>query len=488
MDRYRSIVTPLKEPWNLKHAQMLLIVTWLVAMFASSPLYFSQSLKTLTMENITLCGEFCGEFNWSTGDHTKVIYGICLLVIQFMIPAVIMSICYWKILQKFYSHEYLYHFRTIFLPSDVDPSSALLFTNLLYEYLIMIYSALSKYMECVRTMKGTATVDTNLKLAISDRQNLSDILLYLGAYYTLKQQRLIQSVVVRTDWIVEEGSMLTAAQQAQTAVRKRRVMYVLILMVVVFMGSWLPLSAVNLIKDLGIPLMYFKLLNVHAIAMTSVVWNPLLYFWMSKRHRRALKDDMTWLTNARRHTNVGVLSRFAPSPSVSVVYRRTLERHLGVTNFRRGTLADPTCMARERAQADLHSNCFLLVPLMPLCQSGSVTEERVLNGSLRVCNPPHISCVLNDADNGTMTVGVESIACLDPGVLWYEVVRDTIGCMVVILLFICVTLFLLALTVFRRSQKIDIRARERKTQKEYARNIRKHLHSTSSDTINITVI
>ncbi|KIH53570.1 hypothetical protein ANCDUO_16297 [Ancylostoma duodenale] len=91
---------------------------------------------------------------------------------------------------------------------------------------------------------------------------------------------------VRADWIVEEGSMLTAAQQAQTAVRKKRVMYVLILMVVVFMTSWLPLSAVNLIKDLEIPLileqMYFKLLNVHAIAMTSVVWNPLLYFWMSK--------------------------------------------------------------------------------------------------------------------------------------------------------------------------------------------------------------
>ncbi|VDL67005.1 unnamed protein product [Nippostrongylus brasiliensis] len=132
--------------------------------------------------------------------------------------------------------------------------------------------------------------------------------------------------------------MLTAAQQAQTAVRKRRVMYVLILMVVVFMTSWFPLSAVNLIKDLEIPLvleqMYFKLMNAHAIAMTSVVWNPLLYFWMSKRHRRALKDDMTWLTNARRHTNVGVLSRFTPSPSVSLVYRRTLERHLGVNNFR----------------------------------------------------------------------------------------------------------------------------------------------------------
>lgn len=151
-------------------------------------------------------------------------------------------------------------------------------------------------------------------------------------------------------------------------------MYVLILMVIVFMACWFPLSAVNLFRDLGMRFdlfqsvykvlvmdqMYFKLLNVHVIAMTSIVWNPVLYFWMSKvfehlgssptsesiptsslnnrfrfqRHRRALKDDMTWLTNARRHTNVGVLSRFTPSPSVSVVYRRTLERHLGVNHFR----------------------------------------------------------------------------------------------------------------------------------------------------------
>ncbi|KIH67857.1 hypothetical protein ANCDUO_01809 [Ancylostoma duodenale] len=64
IDRYRSIVTPLKEPWKLKHAQ------------------------------------FCGEFNWDQEDHTKLVYGFSLLVVQFVIPAIIMSFCYWKILQK----------------------------------------------------------------------------------------------------------------------------------------------------------------------------------------------------------------------------------------------------------------------------------------------------------------------------------------------------------------------------------------------------
>ena len=47
-------------------------------------------------------------------------------------------------------------------------------------------------------------------------------------------------------------SMLTIEQQAQTSVRKRRVMYVLILMVAVFMGSWMPLTLVNILRDFGI--------------------------------------------------------------------------------------------------------------------------------------------------------------------------------------------------------------------------------------------
>lgn len=46
--------------------------------------------------------------------------------------------------------------------------------------------------------------------------------------------------------------MLTEAQQAQASVRKKRVMYVLILMVAAFMGSWLPLMVSNLLRDFGI--------------------------------------------------------------------------------------------------------------------------------------------------------------------------------------------------------------------------------------------
>ena len=74
---------------------------------------------------------------------------------------------------------------------------------------------------------------------------------------------------MRQDWIVREGSYLTEAQQAQASVRKRRVMYVLILMVVAYVCSWLPLTFINLLRDFDIIIpfieqnLYFNLLNVN---------------------------------------------------------------------------------------------------------------------------------------------------------------------------------------------------------------------------------
>uniref|UniRef100_A0A915CI05 G-protein coupled receptors family 1 profile domain-containing protein n=1 Tax=Parascaris univalens TaxID=6257 RepID=A0A915CI05_PARUN len=287
VDRYRNIVTPMKEPWTVRHARILVAISWLASVTVSSPLFITQRLQPLVLENTTLCGHFCGEYDWPGDNRVKLLYGTVLLICQYLIPVSIMTFCYWKILQK-----------------------------------------------------------------------------------------------VRADWIVTEGSMLTQAQQAQTSVRKRRVMYVLILMVVVFMASWFPLTIVNILRDFGIGTfldvqMYFKLLNVHAIAMTSIVWNPLLYFWMSKRHRKALKYDMFSLTNTKRHNQLGVLGRFTPSPSFNVIYRRTVERNIMRNNLRRGTLADPTCMQSEKALADMHANCFLLVPLMPLCRSVNVSNSRI---------------------------------------------------------------------------------------------------------------
>ena len=140
-------------------------------------------------------------------------YGVIILIIQFVLPAIILTCSYWKILQKVREVEWL----------------------------------------------AAGSIPTSWR---AKELGMGD--------------RFLQ---VRVDWIVEEGSMLTSAQQvsyffvteptlnppspslgkakefhsqAQTAVRKRRVMYVLILMVVVFMGSWLPITIANILRDLSL--------------------------------------------------------------------------------------------------------------------------------------------------------------------------------------------------------------------------------------------
>ncbi|KAI6190150.1 G-PROTEIN-RECEP-F1-2 domain-containing protein [Aphelenchoides bicaudatus] len=289
VDRYRSIVTPLKVPFTIMQAQIFMAICWLGAIVVSSPLFLTQELQQIVLFNVTLCGEFCGEYQWPADNRLKLAYGSAILVFQYLIPVSILSFCYWKILQ------------------------------------------------------------------VGEKE----------LYWKVK-----------TDWMtsIKSGSLLTDAQQTHTSVRKKRVMYVLILMVAVFMGSWMPLTIVNILRDIGVKYMdfqmYFKLLNAHCIAMCSVVFNPVLYFWMSKRHRRALKNDMNWLTNVRRQNQMGLLEKFAPSPSIGIMYRKSLERHLlsaKCNPYRRGTLADPTVLApKERILQEMNSNCFLLVPLLPL--------------------------------------------------------------------------------------------------------------------------
>ncbi len=107
-------------------------------------------------------------------------------------------------------------------------------------------------------------------------------------------------------------------------------MYILILMVVAFVFSWLPLSIVNILRDFGIRMgfiddqLYFSQLFIHSIAMTSVIWNPILYFWMSKTHRRKIKRDIIAAAKARRTScNPDGYSRLSTS-KLSPENRRSL--------------------------------------------------------------------------------------------------------------------------------------------------------------------
>lgn len=77
--------------------------------------------------------------------------------------------------------------------------------------------------------------------------------------------------------------------------RKRRTNRMLIAMVAVFLISWLPLNAINIINDFYQQMEhwdynYLTFFLTHAIAMSSTCYNPFLYAWLNENFRKEFKQ------------------------------------------------------------------------------------------------------------------------------------------------------------------------------------------------------
>ncbi|KAI6190542.1 7TM GPCR domain containing protein [Aphelenchoides bicaudatus] len=92
---------------------------------------------------------------------------------------------------------------------------------------------------------------------------------------------------------VEFSQSLTTTQRCDAIKRKKRVNYILIAMVAAFILCWLPLTAVNLARDFKREPQFIKRqpylwsLFANCIAMSTVIWNPLLFFWLTRKQKRA---------------------------------------------------------------------------------------------------------------------------------------------------------------------------------------------------------
>ncbi|KAG8227860.1 hypothetical protein J437_LFUL006484 [Ladona fulva] len=77
--------------------------------------------------------------------------------------------------------------------------------------------------------------------------------------------------------------------------RKRRTNRMLIAMVLIFGGSWLPINVLNVMNDFYIFVSYWKyysicFFTVHAVAMSSTCYNPFLYAWLNENFRKEFKQ------------------------------------------------------------------------------------------------------------------------------------------------------------------------------------------------------
>ena len=64
----------------------------------------------------------------------------------------------------------------------------------------------------------------------------------------------------------------------------------LALVVLVFSVCWLPLNLFNILSDFDVIQSSYKLFLIfHWFAMSSVCYNPFIYFWLNKQYRKAAR-------------------------------------------------------------------------------------------------------------------------------------------------------------------------------------------------------
>lgn len=89
--------------------------------------------------------------------------------------------------------------------------------------------------------------------------------------------------------------------------RKKRTNRMLIAMVAVFLVSWLPLNAFNIINDFcqqmeNWDFYYLTFFMSHAVAMSSTCYNPFLYAWLNENFRKEFKQVLPCFDGASRRT------------------------------------------------------------------------------------------------------------------------------------------------------------------------------------------
>lgn len=159
---------------------------------------------------------------------------------------------------------------------------------------------------------------------------------------------------VSKDMIIQNAQFcesLTTSQRLEAMQRKRRVNYILIAMVVTFIGCWFPLTAVNMAKDFDVETDFMRrqqflvALMSHSLAMSTVIWNPLLFFWLTRKRKKPILSRIIASSDAI-NTFVSRISSFrqgstfrAHSPPSNKAARRQ------VTNDMNGMKSQPLLAA-----------------------------------------------------------------------------------------------------------------------------------------------
>ncbi|XP_064630394.1 prolactin-releasing peptide receptor-like [Lineus longissimus] len=124
--------------------------------------------------------------------------------------------------------------------------------------------------------------------------------------------------------------------------RKRRTNRMLIAMVAIFVGCWMPLNVVLLTQEAHPRIETWQWLKLiffiaHIIAMSSAIYNPFLYAWMNENFRKEFKQVLPFLFSGHTHSKLnGSMTQYSTVDTTHTVVDRSPMRERNGSNVGTG--------------------------------------------------------------------------------------------------------------------------------------------------------
>uniref|UniRef100_A0A0K0EV97 Prolactin-releasing peptide receptor (inferred by orthology to a human protein) n=1 Tax=Strongyloides venezuelensis TaxID=75913 RepID=A0A0K0EV97_STRVS len=253
VDRYILVVKPHSKTLSRKGALIVTGILWTLSLIFNIPYVLFMYIQSYD----GVCGVFCTE-KWPNPESRRA-YTLMVMVAQFVFPFSVMAFCYATIFSKLKS-------RAKLRIRKIDERFVALGRSSNYTNISEHLNMENDKKSCV-VLSGTLTTVTANNYEIC-QNNVPT----LAIQKEKDKQRLLNQT--------------------------RRNTIILVSMVVIFGLTWLPHNVVSLVLeydedqtifkidgDDDLDLSYLINLFTHSIAMTNIVFNPVLYAWLNPQFR-----------------------------------------------------------------------------------------------------------------------------------------------------------------------------------------------------------
>ncbi|KAI4808429.1 hypothetical protein KUCAC02_000489 [Chaenocephalus aceratus] len=261
LERYSAICNPLtSRTWQTKsHAAKVITATWVVSFILMLPYPISSNLKPFTRYNNST-GYMC-RLVWPN-DVIQQSWYVCLLLMLFLIPGIIMMTAYGLIC-------------------------------------VELYRGISFELSSRKSIRERQSSTSSIKPGDSD-----------GCYMLQSKRKSItggggsSSIKPKAERVCSSSSSSTANLMA-----KKRVIRMLLVIVFLFFLCWTPIFVVNAWQAFdrrsayrltGAPISY-----IHLLSYTSACVNPIIYCFMNKRFRQGMLATFTCCSCLRSSGGLG---------------------------------------------------------------------------------------------------------------------------------------------------------------------------------------